>query len=122
MLRNDRNISTIFDSDIVWQKPILVLGKTGTGKTQALCETINKRVQIGASVLVVTPTGFLASRFRAMLPVQEICETMHSAFHIVVNPEQPPATNWAIAHYDLVLINEISMILQTNFAHILNTC
>ena len=68
VLCNDRNISTLFDSDIVWQKPIIVLGKTGAGKTQALCQTINKHVQFGASALVATPTGFLASCFRAMLP------------------------------------------------------
>ena len=37
------------------------------------------------------------------------------------DPEQPPATNWAITHYDPFVINEISMISQTNFAHILNT-
>ena len=119
VLCNDRNISTIFDSDIVWQKPILVLGKTGAGKTQALCQAINKHVQF-ANVLVATPTGFLASHFRAMLPDEVTCETIHYAFHIAVNPEQPPATNWAIAHYDLAVIDEISMISQTNFAHILN--
>ena len=49
VLSNDRDMSTIFDSDIVWQKPILVLGKTGAGKTQALCQAINKHVQSGAN-------------------------------------------------------------------------
>ena len=113
VLCNDRNMSTLFDSDIVWQKPILVLGKTGAGKTQALCQTIKKHVQFGESVLVAC--------FCAMLPDEVTCETIHSAFHIAVNPEQPPTTNWAIAHYDLVVIDEISMISQTSFAHILNT-
>lgn len=104
-----------------WQNPILVTGKPGSGKTHAICESIIAHNSKGAKILVVSPTGFLASLFRSKLPEQVTCETIHSAFHIPITVGEQPKTNWAISYYDMVVIDEISMISESIFKHILNT-
>ena len=68
-----------------------------------------------------SPAGFLASRFRAILPEEVTCETVHSAFHIPVNVNERPSTNWSLSHYDIIIIDEISMISESNFQHVLDT-
>ena len=67
------------------------------------------------------PTNFLSTQFCAILQDQVACQTMHSAFFIPVNVSEPPCVNWAILHFNIVIIDEISMISERNFQHILNT-
>ena len=78
-------------------------------------------MQNGKAIFVVAPTGLFASRFRAILPQSVDCDTVHAAFNIPVDNEQQPQTNWAISQYDIVIIDEISMVTEKHFQHILAT-
>jgi primosomal protein N' len=73
------------DTDINWQKPILLRGKPGSGKSEAICHSVIKNLANQENILVAAPTGFLSSRFRAILPDEVTCDTVHSVFHIPVN-------------------------------------
>ena len=106
---------------INWQQPILLLGKPGSGKSQAICHSFVKHVAKDQNILVAAPTGYLASRFRAILPAEVTCDTVHSVFHIPVNKTQQSSINWAISQFDILIIDEISMISETNFQHIVTT-
>jgi ATP-dependent exoDNAse (exonuclease V) alpha subunit len=109
------------DTDIRCEKPILVIGKAGAGKTEKISHCVSKCVRMHQNVLVAARTGFLANRFQAILPDEVTCETEHSTFHISVNVNEWPSTNWNLSHYDIIVIDEISMISENNFQHILNT-
>jgi hypothetical protein len=109
------------NSDIRWEKPILLIGKAGSAKTETISQCIYKYVQMEENILVAAPTGFLATRFRTILTEEVTCETVHSAFHIPVNVNERPPTNWNLSHYDIIIIDEISMISERNFQHVLDT-
>lgn len=112
---------TCVNQDLEWQRPILVTGKAGSGKTYAICHLIKEHSNNGANILLAAPTGFLASTFRSKLPDNVTCDTVHSVFHVPVSPNELPTVNWAISQYDIVVIDEISMIPETIFKHILHT-
>ena len=107
--------------DINWQKPILVTGEAGCGKSYTINSIVNRTVQNNVNVLVAVPTGFLASVFRAALPEQVCCETVHAAFNFPVESDVTPSINWQLSHYDIIIIDEISMIPDIIFHHILKT-
>ena len=46
-LQRTHHLRTSDMSDIQWQKPILVIGKAGAGKTEAICQSVLKHVQKG---------------------------------------------------------------------------
>ena len=62
----DTDMAHCHDTDIRWEKPILIIGKAGAGKTETISHCVSKYVQMDQNVLVAGPTGFLASRFRAI--------------------------------------------------------
>ena len=103
-------------SDIAlhWEKPILMEGKAGSGKSETICQSVKQCICNNENVLVAAPTGFLSTRFRAILPDGVACETVRSDFFIPVNVSEPPRVNWAISHFDIVIIDEISMISERN--------
>ena len=105
---------------IHWEKPILMKGKAGSGKSETICQSVKQCIGNSQNILVAAPTGFLSTQFRAILPDEVTFETVHSAFFIPVNVTQPPSVNWAISKFDIVMIDEISMISECNFQHILN--
>lgn len=96
--------------EIDWRKFILVTGKPGTGKTQTLLRCIDYCMSMHRSVHVATPTGFLATRYQQEFHDDITADTVHSAFHYPVSPDEPASTNWEIAHFDLVVLDEISMV------------
>ena len=73
------------------------------------------------SVHVATPTGFLATRYQQEFHDDITADTVHSAFHYPVSPDEPASTNWEIAHFDLVVLDEISMVWRRIFHHVLKT-
>ena len=109
------------EQQFLWQKPILIQGKAGCGKTETLMCCIKEHVRTGKNILVAAPTGLLASRFRSRVPVNVICDTVHAAFNVPIDVEEVPTTNWAISYYDIVIIDEISQISEKIFAHIMDT-
>ena len=99
----------------------MLLGKPGSGESQAICHSVVKHVGKEQNILVAAPTGYLASRFRAISLDEVTCDTVHSVFHIPVNKTQQSSINWVISQYDILIIDEISMISETNFQHIVTT-
>ena len=97
-----------FDSDINWQRAILLIGKAVSSKSQAICHTVVKHVAKQQNILVAAPTGFLASRFRAVLLDEAICDTVHSVFHIPVDKSEKTSRNWSLSQYDILIIDEIN--------------
>ena len=98
------------EQQIQWQKPILIVGKAGSGKSQTLFHCVHRYLEKGKAILVLAPTGHLASRFRSTLPSAADCDTVHAAFHIPVSDDDRATTNWALSHYDIIITDEISMI------------
>lgn len=112
---NPRDIQTF------WRKFVLITGRHGTGKSQTICHTISTCIEQQRKVLVAAPTGILAARYRNMFGTKIDADTVHSAFHFPVNPDEHPTINWNISSYDIVIIDEISMIPKTIFDHIIRT-
>ena len=122
-MANPMHTGTIDASDIAlhWKKPILMKGKAGSGKSETICQAVKQCIRNNENVLVAVPTGFLTTQFCAMLPDEVACQTVRSAFFTRVNVSEPPCVSWAISHFDIVIIDEIPMISERNFQHILNT-
>ena len=49
------------------------------------------------------------------------CETVHASFHFPVKDDVSPTINWQLLKYDLIIIDEISMIPDIIFKHIQKT-
>ena len=103
-----------------WRKVITITGKPGTGKTKCMHACISCVVSTGRRCLVATPTGYLASTYRSVFDSDIVCETVHSSFSIPID-NSPPKVNWSLSMYDVIFIDEISMIPLTMFEHILST-
>lgn len=104
-----------------WQKAIIVKGKAGTGKTYTVCAAIAHCLAQGLSILIATPTGKLATRYRATFPVNVDIDTIHAAFRYPVDPTLQPIINWALSQYDLIVLDEISMVPLSIAQHIFQT-
>ena len=72
-------------------------------------------------ILVATPTGFLGTQYKDKFGDDIDTDTIHAAFHYPVNPAERPRYNWNISNYDIVIIDELSMIPIKIFEHILAT-
>lgn len=69
--------------------------------------------------MIATPTGFLASGYRAQTQDEVTCDTVHSSFTIPVSSTEAPKINWSLSRFDLIVIDELSMISEKIFQHIL---
>ena len=108
--------------NIDWKKPVIVTGEAGCGKSYTIKSIVNHLLRNDANVLVATPTGFLASVFKAMLPDDATCDTVHASFHYPVDTDSTsPSINWDLSYVDVIIIDEISMIPEVIFQHILKT-
>ena len=103
-----------------WTKIISVTGKAGTGKTKCVHSCIEHALENDVMTLVATPTGYLASCYRAVFDDDIVANTIHSAFSIPIDGSAPQV-NWALALYDLIVIDEVSMVPLSIFNHILPT-
>lgn len=96
-------------------------GEAGSGNSYTIKSIVNCLVAQDIKVLVAAPTGFLASVFRATLPDEVECETIHASFYFPVESDTPPTINWQLANYDILIIDELSMIANVIFEHMLKT-
>ena len=90
-------------------------GPPGTGKTFVVHEMIREAVAGGARVLFGLPTGQLASEIRAMHPDIDV-DTNHGAFLLHRDLQEAASI---MTQYDLVIIDEVSMLTAEHFEHIL---
>ena len=106
--------------DCDWQKFILITGEPGTGKSQIGKHLIRKCIKENKSVLVACPTGILASTYKEVFE-HVTCDTIHSIFHYPVCLNERPTVNWNISNFDLVLIDELSMVTKSVMEHVIRT-
>ena len=78
-------------------------------------------IENNALVLVKAATGFVTSVFRSDLPDEVECETVHAAFCFPVESDITRTINWNLSNYDLIIIDELSMIPDTIFQHVMKT-
>ena len=90
--------NSAFSNLIDRRKFILVTSGPGTGKAQTLLACIERQICMRRNILVVTPTGFVASWYRNKFPVDITTDTVHARFHIPVGPSELPAKNKGIFH------------------------
>lgn len=113
---NSHGTSPLID----WTKIISITGKPGTGKTKCLHACIEYVIEKDLKCLVATPTGFLASSYRALFDTDIDANTLHSSFSIPIDNTRPQI-NWALATYDVIIIDEVSMVPLTIFTHVMCT-
>lgn len=107
--------------DLDWQKFILVLGQPGTGKTHTVCSSVRRTLQERFKVAVAGPTGLIAALYRGQFEDEAYIDTVHAMFRYPVESTVAATVNWALTDYDLLLIDEVSMIPKVIFHHILRT-
>ena len=107
--------------DIDWRKFVLVAGSAGTGKSYAIKKVIQTCVATGVKVLVATPTVFLATEYKDSFQNDIDADTIHASFHYPVSQSEKPTFNWNLSNYDVIVIDELSMISPKIFDHIFNT-
>ena len=90
-------------------------GPPGTGKTFAVHEQIRHYVDRGARVLFVLPTGQLAAAMRAKHPDVDV-DTFHGG--LLFHKDLSEAMG-ILTQYDLVILDEISMLTATQFERVL---
>lgn len=103
-----------------WTKILSITGKPGTGKTKCLHACIQYLIDRQLKCLVATPTGFLASSYRALFDTDIDANTLHSSFCVPIN-NTFSQINWALAIYDVIIIDEVSMVPLSIFTHIMST-
>lgn len=104
-----------------WRRYQLLLGKPGTGKSPVLKRLICSALESRENVALCAPLAILVSSYRDQFPDDLYADTVHAMFNIPVNPEDPHLVNCKLGHYDLLLVEETSMISQNNFGMLNST-
>ena len=100
-----------------WEKFRVLLGKPGTGKSQVLIHAIRKDM----SVLVAAPVALLAQGYNAIFLDDIDSDTLHGAFNIPIQGPHPNDINYSLNKYDLVVVDEASMISSAIFQTMAST-
>ena len=93
-----------------WEKFRVLLGKPGTGKSQVLIRAIDHAIATEMSVLVAAPVALLAQGYNAIFLEDIETDTIHGAFNIPIDGPHPNDINHRINKYDLIIVDEASMI------------
>ena len=105
----------------VWAKFRVLSGKPGTGKSQVLVRSIHQAVQEEFKVLVCAPLALLAQGYRRLFSEEVEADTIHASFHIPVEQEVPHKTNFGLNMYDLIVVDEASMVSKRTFSTMART-
>ena len=102
--------------DTTWQKYRVLLRKLGTGKSQVLIGGIHYAIENEMSVLVAAPVALLAQGCNKIFLQDVTTDPLHGAFNIPVDSPGTHDINYAINKFDLVVVDEASMISSSTFS------
>ena len=71
--------------------------------------------------MVATPTGYLATEYKDTFPEDIDAETIHRCFHYPISPTEQPSINWNLTNYDILIVDELSMVPIPMFDHMFAT-
>ena len=98
-----------------WRMYRVLLGKPGTGKSQVLIRAIHHAVENEMSVLVAAPVALLAQGYHKIFLADIETDTLHGAFNIPVDAPFDDEVNYGLNKYELVVVDEASMISAPTF-------
>ena len=90
----------------------------GREKTTAAHAAIYHFLSLKLNVLVVCPTGFSASTYKAEFGDSITSNTLHSSFNTPIDLTQPSSMNWSLINFYIVVIDKIFMISLRNSDHV----
>lgn len=93
----------------------VLLGKPGTGKSQVLIRAIHHAIENKTSVLVAAPVALLAQGYHKIFLADIETDTLHGAFNIPVDAPFDDDVNYGLNKFDLVVVDEASMISAPTF-------
>ena len=93
----------------------VLLGKPGCGKSQIIIRAMHPAIQQEHRVLLVAPVVLLAQGYREIFGEDLDCKTLHMAFNIQVNSNQTREVNFALNRYDMVVVDEGSLVSPESF-------
>ena len=74
------------------------------------------------TVCCATPTGILTSTYRSQFVEESFyCDTIHAMFKYPVAKEDKAMVNWELGQFDVLIIDELSMVPEKIFRHIAST-
>ncbi|KAL9976907.1 hypothetical protein ACROYT_G014249 [Oculina patagonica] len=91
------------------------IGKPGTGKSQVLIRSIFHAIQEEYQVLVTAPVALLAQAYKKVFAGEVTTDTIHGAFNVPLDVNQRQDKNFALNKYDLVVVDEASMVSSPVF-------
>lgn len=101
-----------------WRTLRVILGKPGTGKSQVIIRVVHECFTNDFSCLVVTPVALLANHYRDLFGRRITSNTLHSVFRIPVGEAQQHTINFSLGSFDIMVIDEASMVSRATFDHI----
>ena len=104
-----------------WQKYCVLLGKPGTGKSEVLIRAISHAIRHEMSVLVATRVALLAQGYNSIFCEDVTTDTLHGAFSIPIDGPYPNEINHGINQYDLIVVDDASMISSPIFGVMAST-
>ena len=104
-----------------WEKFRVLLGKPGTGKSQVLVRIIDHAIRSEMSVLVAAPLALLAQAYNSIFLEDIDSDTLHAASNIPIEGPHPNDINYALNKYDVVVVDEASMISPATFQTMAST-
>ena len=111
----DQHANSGPDIDRCWRKYRVLMGKPGTGKSQVLIRVIHEALQREASVLLAAPVALLAQGYCSIFGADLECDTLQVAFRIPVNNGDPFDVNFALNRFDMVVVDEASLVSPASF-------
>ena len=91
---------------------LLVTGKPGSGKTEAVIGCAIAAAERGERVLIACPIGALVDVYRQRLPANEniVVETVHSSHRITRVADEQYIPPGRLRHFDLIIYDEVSQL------------
>ena len=110
-----RTTQDTVDDSTDYLKYQLLLGCPGTRKTQVVKRLLHILIQEEFTVTVCAPLGLLATNYREEFHPDLQADTIHALFNIPVTEDQQYTVNYNIGKYDVIIIDEASMVADDTF-------